>query len=169
VTPDRGADPYFPRQESQDFLFSHTAFINPSYNSPLKSHQQQLFIAEDFLYTKLRNRLSIETMDMLLFIYINAWSLRKASGDTTDYGSKTKEEIQELLLNMEEDAIPDAVREDTQIVDEIDQEELARLAQLGEFTFLELDMDVVMASYEGGIPDYPDIFEGNLSSYFDGA
>jgi hypothetical protein len=108
-------------------------------------------------------------MDMLLFIYINAWSLRKASGDTTDYGSKTKEEIQELLLNMEEDAIPDAVREDTQIVDEIDQEELARLAQLGEFTFLELDMDVVMASYEGGIPDYPDIFEGNLSSYFDGA
>jgi hypothetical protein len=68
-----------------------------------------------------------------------------------------------MLLNMEDDDIPDLVHEDTYIVDEIDQEELARLAQPGEFTFLKFDMDVLMASYSDNIPD----IEGNLSSFFD--
>jgi hypothetical protein len=47
----------------------------------------------NFIYSKLCNRLSLETMDMLLFIYINARSLQKAAGDPKDYDIKTKEEI----------------------------------------------------------------------------
>jgi hypothetical protein len=117
----------------------------------------------NFLYLKLRNRLGLETMDMLLFIYINARSLRKARGDVTDYNKRTEEELQDLLLNLEDDTIPEAVDEDTQIVDDIDQEELARLALPGEFSFLELDMDVVMASYSDNIPD----FIGDFGAFFD--
>jgi hypothetical protein len=47
----------------------------------------------NFIYSKLRNRLSLESMDMLLFIYINARLLRKASGDDKDYDKKTEQEI----------------------------------------------------------------------------
>jgi len=104
-------------------------------------------------------------MDMLLFIYINARSLWKASGDQYNYDSFTDEEIQNMLLNMEDDLVADVIYEDTDIVDKIDQEDLARLAQPGEFTFLELDMDAVMASYGDNIPDI-NMAEGDLNSYF---
>jgi hypothetical protein len=119
----------------------------------------------NFLHSKLRNRLSHESMDMLLFIYINARSLRKASGDQYNYDSFTDEEIQNMLLNMEDDLVADVIHKDTDIVDKIDQEDLARLAQPGEFTFLELDMDAVMASYGDDIPDI-NMAEGDLNSYF---
>ena len=102
---------------------------------------------------------------MLLFIYINARSLRKASGDQYNYDSFTDEEIQNMLLNMEDDLVADVIHEDTDIVDKIDQEDLARLAQPGEFTFLELDMDAVMALYGDNIPDI-NMAEGDLNSYF---
>jgi hypothetical protein len=65
---------------------------------------------------------------MLLFIYINARSLRKASSDHYNYNSFTDKEIQNILLNIEDDLVIDVAHEDTNIVDEIDQEELARLA-----------------------------------------
>ena len=119
----------------------------------------------NFLHSKLRNRLSHKSMDMLLFIYINARSLRKASGDQYNYDSFTDEEIQNMLLNMEDDLVADVIHKDTDIVDKIDQEDLARLAQPGEFTFLELDMDAVMASYGDDIPDI-NMAEGDLNSYF---
>jgi hypothetical protein len=104
-------------------------------------------------------------MDMLLFIYINARSLRKASGDQYNYNSFTDKEIQNMLLNMEDDLVADVIHKDTDIVDKIDQEDLARLAQPGEFTFLELDMDAVMALYGDDIPDI-NMAEGDLNSYF---
>jgi hypothetical protein len=68
-----------------------------------------------------------------------------------------------LLLNLEDDTIPKAVNKDTQIVDDIDQEELARLALPGEFSFLELDIDIVMALYSDNIPD----FTGDFGAFFD--
>jgi hypothetical protein len=120
----------------------------------------------NFLHSKLRNRLSHESMDMLLFIYINARSLRKASGDQHNYDSFTDEEIANMLLNIEDDLVPNIAHEDTDIVEEIDQEELARLDQPGEFTFLELDMDAVIASYGDNIPDF-DIYKDDLGSYFE--
>ena len=73
----------------------------------------------NFLYSKLCNRLSHESMDMLLFIYINARSLRKASSDQYNYDSFTNEEIQNMLLNMEDDLVADVVYEDIDIVDKI--------------------------------------------------
>jgi hypothetical protein len=59
-------------------------------------------------------------MDMLLFIYINARSLRKASGDQYNYDSFIDEEIQNMLLNMEDDLVADVIYEDIDIVDKID-------------------------------------------------
>jgi hypothetical protein len=50
----------------------------------------------------------------------------------------------------------------TCIIDEIDQEELARLAQPGELTFLEFDIDVLMALYSDNTAD----FKGDLTSFF---
>ena len=50
-----------------------------------------------------------------------------------------------MLLNIEDDLITNIAYEDIGIVEEIDQEELARLDQLGEFTFPELNIDAVMA------------------------
>jgi hypothetical protein len=73
----------------------------------------------NFLYSKLRNRLSHESIDMLLFIYINARLLRKASGDQYNYDSFTDEEIQNMLLNIEDDLVADVVYEDIDIVDKI--------------------------------------------------
>jgi hypothetical protein len=105
-------------------------------------------------------------MDMLLFIYINARSLRKASGDQHNYDSFTDEEIANMLLNIEDDLVPNIAYEDIDIVEEIDQEELARLDQPGEFTFLELDIDAVIASYGDNIPDF-DIYKDDLGSYFE--
>ena len=120
----------------------------------------------NFLYSKLRNRLSHESIDILLFIYINARSLRKASGDQYNYDSFTDEEIANMLLNIEDDLVPNIAHEDTDIVEEIDQEELARLDQPREFTFLELDIDAVIASYSDNIPDF-DIYKDDLGSYFE--
>jgi hypothetical protein len=102
-------------------------------------------------------------MDMLLFIYINTQSLQKARGDVTDYDKQIEEELQDLLLNLEDNTIPKAVNKDTQIVDNINQEELARLALPREFLFLELDIDVVIALYSNNIPD----FTGDFSAFFD--
>ena len=70
-----------------------------------------------------------------------------------------------MLLNIEDNLVADVIHEDTDIVDKIDQEDLARLAQPGEFTFLELDIDAVMASYGDDIPDI-NMAEGDLNSYF---
>ena len=127
---------------------------------------ERAFSTMNFLHSKLRNRLSHENIDILLFIYINARSLRKASGDQHNYDSFIDEEIANMLLNIEDDLVPNIAHEDTDIVEEIDQEELARLDQPGEFTFLELDIDAVIASYSDNIPDF-DIYKGDLRSYFE--
>ncbi len=59
----------------------------------------------NFLQTKLRNRLSIKTMDMLSFIYINARSLRRAR-NIDDGEAKLLEELMgDILLNIEDDMI----------------------------------------------------------------
>ena len=50
-----------------------------------------------------------------------------------------------MLLNIEDNLIADVIYKNTDIMNKIDQEDLVRLAQSGEFTFLELDMDAVMA------------------------
>jgi hypothetical protein len=71
-----------------------------------------------------------------------------------------------MLLNIEDDFIPNIAHKDIDIIEEIDQEELVRLDQPREFTFLELDIDAVIASYSDNIPDF-DIYKGDLRSYFE--
>jgi hypothetical protein len=67
----------------------------------------------NFLYSKLRNRLSLALTDKLLFIYINSRSLRKASGTQEAYKKKvSKEQETELLLNWEDDMMETPVDND---------------------------------------------------------
>ena len=66
----------------------------------------------NFLHTKLRNRMSIETSDMLLFVYINSRSLRHAGNPLDKYKKKKNQkqldkevelELNDQLLNWEDD------------------------------------------------------------------
>jgi len=67
----------------------------------------------NFLHTKLRNRMTIETSDKLLFIYINSRSLRKAGSPLDKYQKKGQKELSKAiakelndqLLNWEDDIV----------------------------------------------------------------
>jgi hypothetical protein len=67
----------------------------------------------NFLHTKLRNRMTIETSDKLLFIYINSRSLRKAGSPLDKYQKKGQKELSKAiakelndqLLNWEDDMV----------------------------------------------------------------
>jgi len=65
---------------------------------------ERAFSAMNFLHSKLRNRMTLERTNKLLFIYINLRSIRKASGTQEAYEKKvSKEQEAEMLLNWEDD------------------------------------------------------------------
>jgi hypothetical protein len=66
---------------------------------------ERAFSAINFLYNKLRNRMTVETMDMLVFIYINTRALRQASGAKDWDKDLWKELIEDILLNLEDDEV----------------------------------------------------------------
>ena len=58
-----------------------------------------------FIHNKLRNRMSTETMDKLVFIYMNMRTLRHMRGEK-DWDSEQWEEIKEdILLNIEDEMV----------------------------------------------------------------
>ena len=59
----------------------------------------------NFLQSKLRNRMSIETMDKLCFIYINCRSIRAAMKETDEEAKLLEELMADLLLNQEDDLV----------------------------------------------------------------
>jgi hypothetical protein len=68
----------------------------------------------NFLYIKLRNRITIKTSNKLLFIYINSRSLRKAGSPLDKYQKKKgqkelnkviTQELDNQLLNWEDDIV----------------------------------------------------------------
>lgn len=53
----------------------------------------------------MRNRLSIETMDKLCFIYINSRSIRSALKQTDEKAQLLDEIMEDILLNQEDDLV----------------------------------------------------------------
>jgi hypothetical protein len=61
----------------------------------------------NFIHNKLCNRMSVETMDRLCFIYINMRTLRHARGDK-DWEIEEWEKLKDdILLNMEDEIVDD--------------------------------------------------------------
>jgi hypothetical protein len=61
----------------------------------------------NFIHNKLCNRMSVETMDRLYFIYINMRTLRHARGDK-DWEIEEWEKLKDdILLNMEDEIVDD--------------------------------------------------------------
>ncbi len=57
----------------------------------------------NLLHSKLQNRISVETMDKLCFIYINVRSLRHSS-DWDQWECSTTE-VEDLLLSLEDNLV----------------------------------------------------------------
>ncbi len=65
---------------------------------------ERAFSTMNFLQSKIRNRLGIEVMDKLCFIYINTRSLR-AAAQTEDEKAIVEADIEDELLNLEDEII----------------------------------------------------------------
>ena len=68
---------------------------------------ERAFSTINFLQSKIRNRLSIEHMNMLCFIYINVRSIRAATKQKDGESELLKELMADLLLNQEDDLVRD--------------------------------------------------------------
>ena len=70
---------------------------------------ERAFSTMNFLQNKLRSRMTIETMDMLSFVYMNSRSLRKAAnrtrGQQEELSANQSEALMDELLNMEDDLV----------------------------------------------------------------
>jgi hypothetical protein len=61
----------------------------------------------------MRNRLSINKMDMLCFIYINSWSICTATKQKDEEAERLAVLIVDLLLNQEDDLVEcEAINDD---------------------------------------------------------
>jgi hypothetical protein len=68
----------------------------------------------NFLHNKLQNRMAIETMDILVFIYMNTRSLRQAS-EKKDWDKQVwKGLFEDILLIIEDDLVAQEDTTDTE-------------------------------------------------------
>ncbi|PSS14804.1 hypothetical protein M430DRAFT_20128 [Amorphotheca resinae ATCC 22711] len=59
----------------------------------------------NFLQSKLRNRLSVDTIDRLVSIYMNMRALRTSTGGTSGDSELWEEQLGDILLNIEDELI----------------------------------------------------------------
>jgi hypothetical protein len=66
---------------------------------------ERAFSTMNFLQTKLRSRMTVENMDMLVFIYMNTRSLRHMEAGQREVDQIWDDEQEEVLLNMEDEMV----------------------------------------------------------------